>query len=128
MLMSVPALANPQFKLEALLGQLETAVALLDRSGVLVYANPAFCEMFAVSPSRSHGLPLFALGEPARVFVPLAERVRAGATSVRLRGQTLETRSGRSLQADIGVSLWTDESVLLEIHELGADIRATPTA
>ncbi len=128
MLMSVPALANPQFKLEALLGQLETGVAVLDRSGVLVYANTAFCEMFAVSPSRSHGLPLFALGEPARVFVPLAERVRTGATSVRLREQTLETRSGRSLQVDIGVSLWTDEGVLLEIHELGADISATPTA
>ncbi|HEY8011696.1 MAG TPA: nitrogen regulation protein NR(II) [Rudaea sp.] len=128
MLMAVPALPGPALKVEDLLGQLETGVAVLDRSGVLVYANPAFCELFAVSPSRSHGLPVQALGEPARVFIPLVERVRAGGASVRLREQTLETRTGRSLHADIGVSLWTDDGVLLEVHELGADISAMPTA
>lgn len=126
--MAVPSLPGPALKVEDLLSQLETGVAVLDRSGVLVYANPAFCELFAVSPSRSHGLPVQALGEPARVFNPLVERVRAGGASVRLREQTLETRTGRSLHADIGVSLWTDDGVLLEVHELGVDISAMPTA
>ncbi len=114
--------------LDRVLGQLETGVALLDHGGMLIYANPAFCELFGVSPSsRSRGIPLQALGEAAQVFGPLAERVRLGAIPLRLREQRLETRTGRSLHADVGVSLWHEGGVLIEIHELGAEIGAAST-
>ena len=127
MLMAVPSPSNAALGIEALFGQLETGVALLDRQGVLVYANPAFCELFGISPSRSRDLRLLALGEPAKIFIPLAERVRAGAASLRLREQILETRNGRSLHADISASPSNNDGVLIEVHELGADIGATST-
>lgn len=123
MLISGPHAINA----EALLGQLETAVALLDDRGVLTYANAAFCELFAVNPSRSRGVALHALGDAARIFVPLVERARIGATRLRLREQALETRTGRTLHVDIGVSACVEECVVIEVHELGADVSATAT-
>ncbi len=119
---------KPAVKFDLLFGQMKTGIALLDAESHLIYTNPAFCEQFAVSPSRSRGLPLAALGEPARIFAPVAERVRAGAVSVLLREQVLEIRSGRILHVDISVNPSIDDSVLIEVHELGAEISAaTPT-
>ncbi|TLY52435.1 MAG: PAS domain-containing protein, partial [Gammaproteobacteria bacterium] len=110
---AVPVQANTDTDTESVLDQLETGVALLDAGGALVYANPAFCELFAVSPSRSRGLTLHALGEAERVFAPLAARVRAQAMTLRLREQQLETRAARPLHADVSISPWSDDRVLI---------------
>ena len=101
--------------------QLETGVALLDRDEMLVYTNPAFCELFAVSPSRSRSLPLAALGEGARVLMPLIERVRAEASTLHRRNQRIETRVERSLHADVTIGPVADGTVLIEVHALGAE-------
>ena len=105
---------------ESVLDQLETGVALLDAGGAIVYANPAFCELFAVSPSRSRGLTLHALGAAEQVLAPLATRVREQSMALRLREQQLDTRGSRTLHADINISPWRDDVVLMEVHELGA--------
>src|SRR5580765_7759112 len=99
--------------------QLETGVAVLDRDDMLTYANPAFCELFAVSPSRSRSLPLAALGEGARVLAPLIERVRHGAETLHQRDQRIETRTERILHADITIGAAPGGSVLIEVHQLG---------
>ena len=105
---------------EALLDRLETGVAWLDATDGIRYANPAFFELFAVSPSRSRGLTLQALGEAERVLAPLATRVREEGMALHLREQQLETRASRPLHADISVSPWRDNEVLIEVHGLGA--------
>lgn len=108
--------------------QLETGVALLDREDALVYANPAFCELFAVSPSRSRSLPLAALGEGARVLMPLIERVRTGASTLHRRDQRIETRAERSLHADVTIGPAFGGMVLIEVHQLGGELdAAAPT-
>ena len=102
--------------------QLETGVALLDREDLLTYANPAFCELFAVSPTRSRSLPLAALGEGARVLAPLIERVRHGAETLHRRDQRIETRAERILHADITIGVASGGDVLIEVHQLGGEI------
>ena len=106
---------------EAALGQLGTGVAVLDSAGMLIYANPAFCELFAVSSSPSRGLALRSLGEGSTILSALAARVRDGDSSLRLRGQRLQNQAGRLLQADIAISAWRDAQMLIEVHELGGD-------
>ncbi len=105
---------------ESVLDHLETGVALLDTADAIVYANPAFCEVFALSPSRSRGLTLHMLGDAERVLAPLVARVRAHAMALHLREEQIETRGARTLHADISVSPWRDAIVLIEVHELGA--------
>ncbi|MFT3790367.1 MAG: ATP-binding protein [Rudaea sp.] len=108
--------------------QLETGVALLDRDEILVYANPAFCELLAVSPSRSRSLPFAALGEGARVLTPLIERVRTEASTLHRRNQRIETRAQRSLHADVTIGPAAGGMVLIEVHQLAAEPdAATPT-
>ena len=86
----LPTLTGRAFEIA---DQLETGVAVLDRDDVLTYANPAFCELFAVSPSRSRSLPFAALGEGARALAPLIERVRHAAETLHQRDQRIETRT-----------------------------------
>jgi two-component system nitrogen regulation sensor histidine kinase GlnL len=112
---------------EALLDRLETGVALLDAANAIIYANPAFCELFAASPSRSRGLTLHALGDGEQVLAPLAARVRAQGMGLHLRAQQLDTRGSRALHADINISPWDDEIVLIEVHELGVASAAAST-
>jgi two-component system nitrogen regulation sensor histidine kinase GlnL len=108
--------------------QLETGVALLDADHALVYANPAFCELFAVSPSRSRSLPLAALGDGERALKPLVERVRREPATLHWRNQRIDTRAGRSLHADITVSPAPDGRVMIEVHPLGGEPEATAPA
>ena len=58
--MSSAAVLTP-IDADAVLAQLGTGVAVLDASGMLIHANPAFCELFAVSSSPSRGLALRSL-------------------------------------------------------------------
>lgn len=113
---------------ESVLEQLETGIALLDAKGAIAYANPAFCELFGVSPSRSRGLSLHDLGDTARVLAPLAVRVRAQAMTLRLREQQLETRAAKPLHADVSISPCSADQVLIEVHELGAAVAAPAPA
>ena len=101
--------------------QLETGVAVLDGDNVLVYTNPAFCELFAVSPPRSRSLPLLALGEAARALLPLIERVRAEVSTLHRRDQRIETRAGRILHADVTIGSGQGSTVLIEVHPLGGE-------
>ena len=74
----LPALSSRSFEI---VDQLETGVAVLDREDVLTYANPAFCELFAVSPSRSRSLPLAALSHGERqAFLFAAHMCRSTVT------------------------------------------------
>lgn len=110
---------------ESLLEQLRTGVAVLDAGASLTYANPAFCELFAVSASPSRGLALRSLGPAAAIFAALAERVREGMTSLSLRSQRFENPAGRIVNADITVGPWQTDQLLLEVHELSAENSAT---
>jgi len=112
---------------DGLSDRLETGVALLDGADAITYANSAFCELFGVSPSRSRGLTLQALGEAARVLAPLAARVRAQAMALRRRELALDTRGERTLHADISIAPWRGDVVLIEVHELGAASVAAST-
>jgi two-component system nitrogen regulation sensor histidine kinase GlnL len=124
-------LPHPQFapaRAFEVADQLETGVALLDTEDALVYANPAFWELFAVSPSRSRSLPLVVLGEGARVLMPLIDRVRAEALTLHRRDQRIETRAERSLHADVTISPTPGGMVLIEVHQLGGELdTAAPT-
>ncbi|GAH75496.1 unnamed protein product, partial [marine sediment metagenome] len=104
--------------------QLETGVALLGTDDTLVYANPAFCELFAVSPSRLRSLPLGALGAAAQALAPLIDRVRQEGATLHRRDQRIETRSGRSLHADITIGPAQDAALLIEVHPLGGELDA----
>jgi two-component system nitrogen regulation sensor histidine kinase GlnL len=107
---------------------LETGVALLGGDDVLVYANPAFCELFAVSPPRARSLPLAALGEGARVLLPLIDRARAQTLTLHRRDQRMETRAERGLHADITIGPAADGLVLIEVHPLGGEPDAAAPA
>ncbi|MEP6939539.1 MAG: ATP-binding protein [Rudaea sp.] len=125
--MSVAPATTP-IDAEAALRQLGTGIAVLDPMGMLIYANPAFCELFAVSSSPSRGLALRSLGEAATILAALAERVRQGDSNLRLRGQRLQNQAGRLVQADIEVGLWRSEHMLIEVHELGGDNATSATS
>lgn len=104
--------------------QLETGVAWVDGSDALIYTNAAFCELFALSPSRSRRLPLAALGEGARVLAPLIERVRGDASTLHRRDLRIDTPAERSLHADITIGLAANGSVQIEVHALGGEADA----
>lgn len=104
--------------------QLETGVALLGADDALVYANPAFCELFAVSPSRLRSLPLGALGAATQALAPLIDRVRQEGATLHRRDQRIETRSGRSLHADITIGPAQEGALLIEVHPLGGELDA----
>lgn len=108
--------------------QLETGVALLDADDALVYMNPAFCELFAISPPRSRSLPLVALGDGVRVLAPLIERVRVGASTLYRRDQRIDTRAERSLHADVTIGPASGGMVLIEVHQLGGETEAPAPA
>jgi len=125
--MTTVATAAVPHDAEALLGQLRTSVAELDTADMLVYANPAFCELFGISSPPSRGIPLRSLGPVAAVFHALVERVRLNGTSLHLRYQRVENLAGRALQADIAVGRWRNDRLLIEVHELGGENSAVAT-
>lgn len=122
------SVAAERIDLASVLEQLRIGVALLDGGGMLSYANPAFCEFFAVSSSPSRGLALRSLGPAAAaIFAGLAERVRLEATSLHLRGQRFENQAGRIQQADIAIGPWQQDLLLIEVHELGGETASAAT-
>src|SRR5690349_21304974 len=114
--MSVTAENQSEFPIAAaLVDQLTTAVALLDRQRCFIHANPAFVDL--TSLARWRGCPLDVLGEAGRGLAELIDRACAAESTLALRGFDLATRDP-PLRVDVAVTAW-GKHVILELHAQG---------
>ena len=98
------------------LGQLATAVAVIDRRFCFVYANPVFVELTRASGWR--GAPLKIVGEAEPALAAVIERARE--VKVPVLSRSVDVMLGGTLQrVDIAANILTDDRVLLELHVLG---------
>jgi two-component system, NtrC family, nitrogen regulation sensor histidine kinase GlnL len=99
-----------------LMDQLNTGVALLDRTLYFVHVNPAF--VVATGLARWRGCSLQVLGQPATELATLIERMRGAKAPLTLRGFDLLTRDP-PLRMDVAVSPGPHDGVILELHAHG---------
>lgn len=118
----------------ALLDQLHTPLAVVDPSGVIVYANGALTE--AHCERRVVGGPLAALALGEHLLPKLVHRVHEQRERIVARRLLLELRREAPKRFDVAISpfLWQQQAcVLLELHalvehdqDLGEGVISTP--
>jgi two-component system nitrogen regulation sensor histidine kinase GlnL len=120
-----PALIEASSAANAALDQLTTAVAVFDRHGRFLHANPAFVELTGVV--RWRGCTLEALGETtAQDLRGWFERVRTSKAALTRRGYDWTTRDP-PLRVDLTVAPATGGGVVLELHpQTPSEAEASP--